>query len=294
MSENMPVRQAKLTFFSHKKPITCPVCDSTVPKEEILSGSGRLIAGELTDELHRQYEKTQKFGKVYPLMYSVPVCPVCFFAGLPADFETTMRSDIKATLQKTSKERYNKVAGYFPPLSFTAPRTLNEGIASYLLALLTYELLPADYIPTFKQGLFSLRAAWLCDDLNRLKPEENFDYMSLILHRKASFYYRRAVELEENGTEPFSKLSFLGPDQDNNFGFEGVLYLTGLLEFKYGSKSNPAIRQKALEASRSSVSRIVGMGKSSRSKPTAILELARQLYEKIKNELAEHTPEPSA
>ena len=49
-------------------------------REELLSGSGRLLAGELTDELRRTYIPSQKYGAVYPLIYSIGVCPQCFLA----------------------------------------------------------------------------------------------------------------------------------------------------------------------------------------------------------------------
>ena len=279
--------KAKITYFSTKEPITCPICAANVPKEEILSGSGRLIAADLTDELHRPYEKTSKFGAIYPLAYSTLVCPSCYFAALASDFKGQMLNETVRKLKNSGRNNLNNIKSYFSPLSFGEPRTLNEGIASYLLAIQCYELMDKNFAPTFKQGLCSLRAAWLCDYLHHDVPHENYNYMALILKRKASFYYRKAMELEEQGTEPFTMQNFLGPDQDKNYGFEGVLYLSGLLEFKYGNKDNIELRIKTLEASRSAISRIVGMGKASKDKPTAILEQARNLYNQIKEELSE-------
>jgi uncharacterized protein (DUF2225 family) len=289
--KEIPAKQAKLTFFSNKTPIVCPVCGSAVPKEEILSGSGRLVAADLTDELHRLYENTQKFGHIYPLVYSVLVCPKCYFAALPVDFTLTMRSELKGQLNRLGAENLNKVQAMLPNLNFNAPRTLNEGIASYLLALLTYEKLPIDYTPAFKQALVTLRAAWLCSDFHDVQANENYDYLSLILRRKAAFYYRKTVELEEEGTQSFTKLGFLGPDQDQNYGFEGVLYLSCLRDYKSGNKENIEVRIKLLEAHRSTISRIVGMGKSNRNKTTAILEHARKLYDDMKIELNHLTKE---
>ena len=57
----------KTSFFS-KKPISCPVCGSSFHREEMLTGSGRLIAGNLTEELRRLYEVNKKFGEVNPLV----------------------------------------------------------------------------------------------------------------------------------------------------------------------------------------------------------------------------------
>ena len=75
----------KTTFFS-KNPIVCPVCETSFYKEDLLSGGGRLIAGELTEELHRTYEPSKKYGEVYPLVYAVLVCPSCLYAAYTQDF----------------------------------------------------------------------------------------------------------------------------------------------------------------------------------------------------------------
>ncbi len=45
----------KLTFFE-KKQSACPVCNAKFFREDLLSGGGRLIAGNLTRELRRQYD----------------------------------------------------------------------------------------------------------------------------------------------------------------------------------------------------------------------------------------------
>ncbi len=44
--ENFP----SMTFFS-KEEIKCPVCGAAFYREEMRTGRGRLIAGELTEEL---------------------------------------------------------------------------------------------------------------------------------------------------------------------------------------------------------------------------------------------------
>lgn len=55
----------KVTYFA-KNPLTCPICGHSVIKEELLSGSGRLIAGDLTDELHRKYERPKIWYHLSP------------------------------------------------------------------------------------------------------------------------------------------------------------------------------------------------------------------------------------
>src|SRR6056297_877053 len=76
---------ASLTFFS-KKPITCPVCDEQIFREEMRTGRGRQIAGNLTRELRRNYEESQQYGEVFPLIYPVTVCPNCHYATFDDDF----------------------------------------------------------------------------------------------------------------------------------------------------------------------------------------------------------------
>ena len=67
---------ATLTFFSKNK-IECPICDETFYREEMRTGRGRMIAGDLTKELRRNYEASQQYGEIYPLVYPVTVCPSC-------------------------------------------------------------------------------------------------------------------------------------------------------------------------------------------------------------------------
>ena len=65
-----------ITYYT-KQSVICPVCKKPFPREELLSGGGRLIAGGLTDELRRTYEPSSKYGTIYPLIYSVGVCSSC-------------------------------------------------------------------------------------------------------------------------------------------------------------------------------------------------------------------------
>jgi uncharacterized protein (DUF2225 family) len=53
-----------------------------------------------------------------------------------------------------------------------------------------------------------------------------------------------------------------------------------------------AQRSASLEDARRTVAKIFGMGKSSKSKPGALLESARALYDKINREIAEIEAEP--
>ena len=74
---------------------------------------------------------------------------------------------------------------------------------------------------------------------------------------------------------------------DNNYGFDGIFYLASILQFKYGQTANRDNRIKMLKFARLSISRIVGLGKSSREKPSPFLDMGREIHAKITAELKE-------
>jgi hypothetical protein len=281
-----------LTFFS-KKHVICPVCDTSFFKEEMRTGRGRLIAGSVTQELRRTYEPSQKYGEVFPLIYTIMVCPNCYYGAFPADF-SNVPEDVAVRLQQDMTDRFESIRPVFDRLEFSEPRTLREGIASYYFAVRCYDFFPKDFSPTLKQGIASLRAAWLASDLNRLEPGENFDTLSNLFYRKARFFYAYAIEQEQSGAESIPNDFHLGPDIDKNYGYDGVLYLSGLLEWKYGPRGDKERRRVALQRAKRTVARIFGMGKASKNKPAVILDNARDVYEEIAKELGLENRDPEA
>jgi uncharacterized protein (DUF2225 family) len=127
----------KVTFQS-KKIYMCPVCDSEFQKEELLSGGGRLIAGKLTDELHRLYEKSVKYGEIFPLVYQSIVCPECWFSSGELDFEK-LPPENKQKAHNDSEKRIKKTRLIFPNTDFHESRTLIEGAATKYLTLYCYD-----------------------------------------------------------------------------------------------------------------------------------------------------------
>ncbi|MBP5752883.1 MAG: DUF2225 domain-containing protein, partial [Treponema sp.] len=81
-------------------------------------------------------------------------------------------------------------------------------------------------------------------------------------------------------------VSNFGPDIDKNYGYDGVIYITGLLEYKYGQKKDLELRLKRLDEHKKAIARIFGLGKSSKEKPGPLLELAKSLYDKLGKELS--------
>ncbi|MGP1444919.1 DUF2225 domain-containing protein [Treponema sp.] len=280
-----PKKEAAISYYS-KEQIECPVCGAKFKREEMYSGGGRVIAGDLTDELRRLYEPSAKYGEVHPLIYSMTVCPKCLYAGFTQDFRIVDKATAEKLLEKMD-QRHTAVNGLFGRVDFNNARTLHEGAAAYYLALLCYDEFDEKFSPTIKQAICALRAAWLFSTLGEKEPEENYTYISKLFYQKALFLYRRALELETTGKEMIAGLKSFGPDVDKNYGYDGVIYLGALLEYRYGQKADMEMRLKRLSTHKISLAKLFGLGKSSKNKPGPILEHARTLYDSLKAELHE-------
>jgi uncharacterized protein len=273
----------KITFFS-KNAIQCPVCMSKFHREEMHTGGGRLSAGKLKDDLRRMYEPSKKYGELTPLIYVIVTCPSCYYSTMPEDFNQPTEPAKKA-LEESTAERRKAAFLIFDRIDFSQARELKEGIASYLFALMSYDQFEKRFSPTIKRGICSLRAAWLCDDMHRKFPGENFDNVAQIFYKKARFYYTLAIEREQRGEELLSGVKNMGPDIDKNYGYEGLLYLSGLLEYIYGPKKEVKKRMELLVMIKRTISKIHGVGRASKDKPSTILEKAKTLYDKVGEEI---------
>lgn len=276
--------KSNVSYFA-KDATVCPVCEAEIFQEKMRTGGGRLNAGKLTDELHRMYIPTKNYGEIIPLLYSVQVCPKCLTAIYPRDI-SFLKGNVIKRLQKEEFERKNELGRIFPETDFTRHRTLVDGAASYYLAMRTYEYLDKNTCPVFKQGLSALRVAWLCNYLQKKKPGQKYNALAHVHYRKAAYFYNYVIELDSKGEQGLTNAGPLGPDQDHNYGYDGVLYLAGILQFKYGQTVDAEKRIVTLGKARSVVAKIVGMGKASKSKPSALLDMSRELHGSIKTELA--------
>lgn len=276
-------RVGNLTYYT-KEQLECPVCKTKFKKEELHQGGGRLIAGDITDELQRLYTPSEKYGEVIPLIYNIIVCPRCFYAALPSDFRIPNSATI-AELFENMQNRYDSMKKLFDNLDFAEPRTLDEGVASYYLAIMCYSFFDKKFSPTIKQAICSLRAAWLFKMLEEKNEGQNYGYISDLFYDKATFLYRKALLNEEKGIEIMSSARNLGPDIDKNYGYDGVIYLQAILLYKYGFKNDPERRLIEMDRQKSNLAKMFGLGKTSKEKPGPILDLARNLYDKLKLEL---------
>lgn len=275
----------KITFLS-KKEYKCPVCETAFRKEELLSGGGRLIAGKLTEELHRLYEPSKKYGVIFPLIYQSIVCPECWFASMEADFNS-LPADRHDDARDDYEKRLKDTRLIFPNADFHENRTLMEGAASQYLTLRCYDFFNKNVSPTIKQALSSLRCAWLIDELDKQYPQQHYDWLGTLFRRKAEYLYNEALNREQYGIETLSGLKNFGPDTDKNYSYEGMLYMCAYLHYKYGPNNNEEERKTTLEGCRRTIAKLFGMGKKSKDKPGAFLEHARNLYDTINEELKE-------
>jgi len=271
--------EVKISYYL-KNPVNCPVCGASFRKEEMLSGGGRLIAKDITDELRRNYQPSKKVGDVYPLNYPVEVCPECLYSAYIEDFYHIKEKYLSMALSQKTKRRLN-IKLIFPIIDFTKPRNLFTGAASYILAVSCDSFHGKESAPTFKKALSSLRAAWLFNDLHKKYPDQNYDRLKYMMYRKAMIYYEKTVMYAQTGAERIDAVKNFGPDLDKNYGFQSVLFLSTLLLYKYGSEGTPEEQIEKLKRAKRIISKIFGSGKSSREKPSFILETSKDLYARI-------------
>ena len=88
----------------------------------------------------------------------------------------------------------------------------------------------------------------------------------------------------QSGSEPIdSAQGILGPDTDNNWGFDGVIYLNAYLTLKFKDQlaSDPETQLEMLSRAKRMLAKLYGSGKSSKSKPSVLLDTARELYDEL-------------
>lgn len=283
--------------YRQKDKTVCPVCGCEFNREDMLTGGGRLISGNITDELRRTFEKNNKYGVIYPLAYLVNVCPRCLYAAYPKDFGVLNGEELE-NIKKSTTNRLNSVKKYFGDINFNQDRNLELGAASYFLAVDCYNYRNKNVAPTFKKSVSSIRAAWLFSDMAAIYPDKPYAKISDFFYNKAYLFYMSCMDLVQSGGEPIEAAGNIGPDYDKNWGYEGIMYLCAVLTVKIGIKE-PDInkRMENFEKTKRFLSRLFGSGKSSRATPGPLIDMTRDLYDKINKMLEEWNSEkqtPSA
>jgi uncharacterized protein (DUF2225 family) len=285
MEENELFRP-KVTYLAKDETI-CPVCENSFYRELMLSKGGRLQADIITDTLHRLYKPSKKFGEIYPLAYSIITCPNCLFTSLVGDFNNPVLKN-KEEINDKVNERIDfvkKIIG--EQIDFLKYKTLESAAAGYAIAVECYDNFSRKQIPVIKQAICSIRAAYLFEELEKKKPNQYFDYVSELYYKKALFFYKRAIELEQRKEQIIGDFKAFGPDIDKNYGYDSVIYLIGILTFKYGRKDDKELRKKDLEEARLYLGKLFGLGKADFKKPKEILEKSKDFHKLISDEIKE-------
>ncbi len=284
-SENI---SESMTFFMSKG-MPCPVCNHDVYPEELRQGRSRINAGELRDDLFRNYIPDKDSGEVFPFLYSVGVCSQCLFAGFWNDFKKIHKKNVAALATSEAKnDRINALGLLYKKIpDFTARKSLLNGFAAYVLALETYEKFRENDAPNIRQAICSLRLAWLARILLEHGYGEECKNFIKMFYKKALFFYTQAIQRDTSGYEPLHVVTFLGPDVDKDYGYDGVVYMRAWLELHYGDKTCALERQNMLNTLRNSLSKVFGFGRSSKEKPSVLLNTARKTFEAVEAEIAE-------
>lgn len=253
----------------------------------MLTGGGRLIAGKLTDELRRLYDDNKKFGRIFPLAYMVSVCPKCLYAAYPKDFDKLTDEEI-VNISEASEARMNTLRKYFGDASFENDRDLALGAASYLLAIDCYGRRGRNVAPTLKKAISSIRAAWLFSDLAAETSNKTYKKFSDFFYLKAYKFYNNTLGLLQSGGENLEDAGHIGPDYEKNWGYEGVLYMCAVLTVKFGIYEKDIDKRiQNFEVTKRYLSKLFGDGKASRSKPGDLMDMIRELYDRINSMIDE-------
>lgn len=285
-SENI---KENMTFFTSTA-IPCPVCDFNIHTEELRQGRSRINAGDLREDLFRNYIPEKDAGEVFPFLYLVGVCgnSKCCFAAFWQDFKKIHKKNVEALSTAEAKnariDTLNLLYKSVP--DFTRKRNLLTGFAAYILALETYNKFRENDAPSIRQAICSLRLAWLSRILSEHQYGDECTHLEKIFYKKALFFYTQALAKDAHGLEPLHAMTFLGPDADKDYGYDGVVYIRAWLELHYGDKSRALERQNTLHALRNSLSKVFGFGRSSKEKPSVLLNIARKTFESVEEEIA--------
>lgn len=289
----MPPKEKELKIkavsYRSRDKIVCKICETDHNPEQLHTGGGRLIAGRLTAELRRLYEANKRYGKIYPAAYSILTCPQCLYSGFPIDFNNLHHDDVEK-LQKQTLERRTGIEKIVGPVNFKEDRNLVLGAASYILAINCYQVRGRAVAPTPKKALCSLRAAWLFNDMHEEFPGMGFDKLREFLYNKTVHYYSLTLDIMSTGKEPHDQfVNLLGPDTDQNWGFDGVVYLNGYFTSRMLDRLADTTEKKIelLDRSKRYLGKLYGLGRSSKTKPSVLINLAKDLYEQISKQMDE-------
>ncbi len=274
--------------FFHDVPIKCPVCEHSFKKEVMRFGHGRLISIDIDAELKQTYKFSKKFGEIYPYIYNIFICPNCWFAALSEDFN---RKDFYNYTGLRADEKFRRRQGreLSPQVDFDSYRTLENGLVGYFLAILCYAYCSFGSFAEAKKSIAAIRAAWCIGDIIAGTHDSELipPYAALKQYFRYTAYLESSHHLKSLYKPAVSKDNFAveiyGPDVNKDLGFNGFLYLNNYLSLEFLALEATAYAQyKRMEKSRNTLSKVFGFGKSSRQKPSVLMNKARDLYKEVK------------
>lgn len=280
--------EVKNSYFE-KKSTTCPCCGIDFFRENYFSGSNRFIAKDLSLDLRRQYQPTERYGYIYPLIYCVVVCPECFYADFPETFNFVNEEEKKDLLkhQFVALEKIKEMLLIeSESVDFSQHRGLKEGIISYFLTIsyINNKFHENSNDGLFKKGLSAIRCAWCLEDLMIIDPtnKEYWNSLRNYFYFLAYKVYDSLIEIISKSSSVFQKMQWLGPDLDFNFGMDGVFYLAGYLGYAHYEhiEDKEVFKKKMIDYSKC-FSRIFGKGKASTDKTRPLLLHAEEMYKKV-------------
>ncbi|MBZ4684200.1 MAG: hypothetical protein JG768_1627 [Fusobacteriales bacterium] len=172
------------------KEVICPICGTKFNAYNYKHKSQKLI--KIETDFHEVYEKFD------PIIYDIYVCPHCYFAAKPTEFNTLELKEIRALSKVTRESKYN----------FSEPRDNDMGIESYELLLKCYKLYKK--ITKAEYANIYIKIAWLY----REKKDENNErkYLELALEE-----YEKRYKLGEQieGEDGELKLKYMIAELSN-------------------------------------------------------------------------------
>ena len=269
-----------ISFFASNSTV-CPVCDNDFKQEVLRTGGGRIIAGDLQEDLRRSYNPSPKYGLINPLIYSIVVCPNCLYATMPDDFKKPKPETItKVTNSQQNRKEY-MLSIFGSEIDFKESRNSIAGVVSMFLALSTYSHFTKDFAPTAKKAICSIRASWLCKDLIEEFPDRQFDTLYWYFRHLAWKLYEQSIRYAESGQERFDNVKKWGPDVDTDYGYDGGLYLMSYLGFELKDFLDEKIQYKKFSYYQKSLAKVFGFGRSSKEKPSNILYIVKDLHSRM-------------
>ena len=188
----------------------------------------------------------------------LPVLPV---RRLPAGFPGHPGGGASAAVRKETERRRKERRARLPgPGLQRLPASWRRGRPATCWPSCATTTSPATCAPPSSRGCPSLRAAWLLVRPARQVPRRELRLPGPAVLPQGAFFYRWPWSgPSERQRGPGERLQ-LRPRPGQELRLRGFLYMTGLLQFRYGPRKDRERRARMLEEARRAVSKLFGTG----------------------------------